>query len=119
MGLWDAAPGKYQIKFSEVANTMPPVPVTVTKGQVVKVEPRVGRLELRWNGSNRVSWFLLDEAAATTLSPRGVYAWDCDPGKVCTRDLGPGRYSLKVDAPGYQPVRVTIAAFRVTPVTIP
>ena len=60
MGLWDAAPGKYQIKFGEVANTMPPLPITVTRGQVLRVEPRVGQLRLHWNGSNDVDWYLLD-----------------------------------------------------------
>ena len=40
-------------------------------------------------------------------------------GKVCARDLGPGNYLVKVGAAGYQPVKVTIAAFRITDVTIP
>ena len=31
MGLWDAAPGKYQLKFARVADTMPPLPILVTR----------------------------------------------------------------------------------------
>ena len=120
MDVWDAAPGKYQIKFGSVATTMPPLPVTVTRGHVVRVEPKVGQLRLQWNGSNNVPWYLLDETSAKTLSP-GHYgeAWRCDPGKSCTRDLGPGTYMVKVGAAGYQPVKVTIAAFRTTAIAIP
>jgi hypothetical protein len=119
-GLWDAAPGKYQIKFGGVADTMPPMPITVTKGQVLRVEPRAGQLRLHWNGSNRITWYLLDQTGQKTLSPPSVvYAWDCEAGAVCTRDLGPGSYLIKVDAAGYQPVKVTIKTFRITDVTIP
>jgi hypothetical protein len=120
MGLWDAAPGKYQVKVEGVADTMPPVPVTVSRGQVAVVEPRVGRLRLHWNGSNAVAWYLLDSTGDRTLSPQGFSStWYCDPGQVCTRDLGPGTYFVRVDAPGYQLVKLTIAPFRVTDVTIP
>ena len=120
MGLWDAAPGKYQIKFGSVADTMPPLTITVTKGQVLRVEPRVGQLRLRWNGSNDVAWYLLDHTGEKTLSPEGlIAAWGCQAGKVCARDVGPGNYLVKVGAPGYQPVKVTIAPFRMTDVTIP
>jgi hypothetical protein len=120
MGLWDAAPGKYQIKFGGVANTMPSLSITVIKGQVLRVEPRVGQLRLHWNGSNRVIWFLLDQTGQKTLSSEStVFGWDCESGKVCTRDLGPGNYQVKVDAAGYQPVKVTITAFRITDVSIP
>ena len=120
MRAWDAAPGRYQIKFGGVAGTMPPLPITVTRGQVLRIEPRVGQLRLHWNGSNRVSWYLLDQAAGKTLSPDNrVLAWDCDAGKICTRDLGPGNYQVKVDAAGYQPVKVSIAAFRITDLTLP
>jgi hypothetical protein len=120
MGLWDAAPGKYQIKFGGVADTMPPVPITVTKGQVLRVEPRVGQLRLHWNGSNRISWYLLDRTGQKTLSPASsMWDWDCEPGKVCIRDLGSGSYLVKVSAAGYQPVNVTIAPFHITDVTIP
>jgi hypothetical protein len=119
-GLWDAAPGKYQIKFGEVADTMPPLPITVTRGQVVRVEPRIGQLRLHWNGSNDVKWFLLDITGEKTLSPTFVLdVWGCGAGKVCAKDLGPGTFLVKVDAAGYQPVKVTIAPFRVTDVTIP
>ncbi|HEY1985901.1 MAG TPA: toll/interleukin-1 receptor domain-containing protein [Terracidiphilus sp.] len=119
-GLWDAAPGKYQIKFGEVADTMPPMPITVTKGQVVRAEPPVGQLRLHWNGSNRIAWYLLDQTGQKTLSPASVvFAWACEAGAVCTRDLGPGSYLLKVDAAGYQPVKVTIKTFRITDVSIP
>ncbi len=52
-----------------VADTMPPLPITVTKGQVLRVEPRVGQLRLHWNGSNDVSWYLLDHTGEKTLSP--------------------------------------------------
>ena len=72
MGLWDAAPGKYQIKFGEVANTMPPLPITVTRGQVLRVEPRVGQLRLHWNGSNNVKWYLLDPTGEKTFSPESI-----------------------------------------------
>jgi hypothetical protein len=120
MGLWDAAPGKYQIKFGEVADTMPPLPITVTRGQVLRVEPPVGQLRLHWNGSNKVNWYLLDPTGEKTLSPEFIfYAWECEAGKVCARDLGPGTYLVKVGAAGYQPVKVTIAPFRFTDVTIP
>jgi len=120
MGLWDAAPGKYQIKFGGVADTMPPLPITVTTGQVLRVEPRAGQLRLHWNGSNRMIWYLLDRTGQQTLSPTSViWAWDCEPGNVCTRDLGPGSYMVKVDAAGYQPVKVIITSFRITDVTIP
>ncbi len=120
MGLWDAAPGKYQIKFGGVANTMPPMAITVIRGQVLRVEPRVGQLRLHWNGSNQVSWYLLDPTGEKTLSPEGpVFAWSCEAGKVCAMDLGPGGYLVKVSAAGYQPVKVTIAPFRITDVTIP
>jgi hypothetical protein len=34
-------------------------------------------------------------------------------------DLGPGNYLVKVGAVGYQPVKVTIAPFRITDVAIP
>jgi hypothetical protein len=120
MGLWDAAPGKYQIKFGAVADTMPPLPITVTKGRVLSVEPRVGQLRLHWNGSNDVAWYLLDHTGEKTLSPDFIAsAWRCQAGKVCARDLGPGNYLVKVGAVGYQPVKVTIAPFRTTDVTIP
>ena len=119
-GLWDAAPGKYQIKFGEVADTMPPLPITVTRGQVLRVEPRIGQLRLHWNGSNDVKWYLLDPTSGKTMSPTFVLeVWSCGAGKVCAKDLGPGTYLVKVDAAGYQPVKVTIAPFRVTDVTIP
>jgi hypothetical protein len=120
MGPWDAAPGKYQIKFGTVAGTMPPLSITVKRGEVLRVEPPVGQLRLHWNGTNRVLWYLLDHTGEKTLSPDLSYnAWACDAGKVCTQDLGPGRYLVKVGAAGYQPVKVTVAAFRVTDVTIP
>ena len=119
MGLWDAAPGTYQIQFRGVATTMPPLPVTVRRGQVTRVEPPVGRLNLHWNGINRVNWYLLDHTGEKTLSPTGYQAWECQPAQVCTRDLGPGTYLVKVTAIGYQPVRVTVAPFRITEVTIP
>ena len=120
MGIWDAAPGKYQIKFGAVADTMPPLPITVTKGQVLRVEPRVGQLRLHWNGSNDVAWYLLDHTGEKTLSPDFIVnAWGCEAGKVCAQDLGPGNYLVKVGAAGYQPVKVTIAPFRITDVTIP
>jgi len=120
MGLWDAAPGKYQIKFGGVADTMPPLPISVTKGQVLRVEPPVGQLRLHWNGSNGVNWYLLDLTGEKTLSPASiVYAWGCDAGKVCEHDLGPGSYLVKVAAAGYQPVKLTIVPFRITDVTIP
>jgi hypothetical protein len=119
-GIWDAAPGKYQIKFGGVADTMPPLPITVTRGQVLRVEPRVGQLRLHWNGSNRTNWYLLDQTGGKTLSPVSViWAWDCEPGKISTADLGPGSYLVKVDAAGYQPVKVVIAPFRITDVAIP
>jgi hypothetical protein len=120
MGLWDAAPGKYQIKFGGVADTMPPLPINVTRGQVLRVEPRLGQLRLHWNGSNRIAWYLLDQTGQKALSePSPAYAWACEPGAVCTQDLGPGSYLIKVDAIGYQPVKVTITPFRFTDVTIP
>jgi hypothetical protein len=120
MSLWDAAPAKYQIKFGAVADTMPPLPLTVTKGQVLRVEPRVGQLRLHWNGSNDVAWYLLDHTGEKTLSPDFIVnAWRCAAGKVCAQDLGPGSYLVKVGAVGYQPVKVTIAPFRITDVTIP
>ena len=120
MSLWDAAPGKYQIKFGDVAGTMPPLPITVTRGQVLRVEPRVGQLRLKWNGSNDVPWYLLDQSGEKTLSPDFIMnAWHCEAGKVCARDLGPGTYLVKVGAVGYQPVTVTIAPFRITDVAIP
>jgi TIR domain len=120
MGIWDAAPGKYQIKFGEVADTMPPLPITVTKGQVQRIEPRLGQLRLHWNGSNRILWYLLDHTGEKTLSSVGVIsAWDCESGAVCTRDLGPGSYMVKVDAAGYQPVKVTVTPFHITDVSIP
>ena len=120
MDLWDAAPGKYQIKFGDVADTMPPLPITVTKGQVLRVEPPVGQIRLHWNGSNKVRWYLLDRTGVKTLSPEfDVYAWACEAGTICTQDLGPGSYLVKVGAAGYQPVKVTIASFRTTDVTIP
>ena len=120
MGLWDAAPGKYQIKFGRVADTMPPLAITVTRGQVLQVEPPVGQLRFQWNGSNKVKWFLTDHTGAKTLSPESrVYAWECEAGASCTRDLGPGTYLVKVGAAGYQPAKVTIAPFRITTVSIP
>jgi hypothetical protein len=119
MGLLDAAPGKYQVKFAEVANTMPLLPITVTKSQVLRVEPQVGQLRLHWNGSNDVTWYLLDHTGEKTLSPEGFLAWDCAAGKVCARDLGPGNYLVKVSAVGYQPVKVNISPFRITDITIP
>ena len=120
MGLWDAAPGKYQIKFGGVADTMPPLPITVTRGQVQRVEPRLGQLRLHWNGTNQIAWYLLDQTGQKTLSePSAAYAWTCQPGAVCNRDLGPGSYQIRVDAAGYQPVKVTIAPFRITDVAIP
>ncbi len=120
MGLWDAAPGKYQIKFGDVADTMPPLPITVIRGQVLRVEPRVGQLRLHWNGSNDVKWYLLDHTGEKTLSPDFIVnAWACESGSVCARDLGPGNYLVKVGAAGYQPVKVTIAPFRITDVAIP
>jgi hypothetical protein len=120
VGLWDAAPGKYQIKFGGVADTMPPLPITVTKDQVLRVEPRVGQLRLHWKGSNPIRWYLLDPTGQKTLSPASeYYAWFCEPGAVCTRDLGQGTYLIKVDAIGYQPVKVTITPFRITDVAIP
>ena len=120
MGPWDAAPGKYQIKFGQVAATMPPLPITVTKGQMLRVEPRVGQLRLHWNGNNDVKWYLLDPTSEKSLSPDDMFnAWGCGAGKTCARDLGPGNYLVKVGAAGYQPMKVTIAAFRITDVTIP
>jgi|SRR5687768_6916093 len=99
---------------------MPPIPITVTKGQVLSVEPRVGQLRLHWNGSNDVVWYLLDHTGEKTLSPDGILnAWRCAAGKVCAQDLGPGNYLVKVGAVGYQPMKVTIAPFRITDVTIP
>jgi hypothetical protein len=87
---------------------------------VLRVEPRVGQLRLHWNGSNDVAWYLLDHTGEKTLSPGGVInVWGCAAGKVCTQDLGPGNYLIKVGAAGYQPVEVTIAPFRITDVTIP
>jgi hypothetical protein len=99
---------------------MPPLPITVTKGQVQRIEPRLGQLRLHWNGSNRILWYLLDHTGEKTLSSVGVIsAWDCESGAVCTRDLGPGSYMVKVDAAGYQPVKVTVTPFHITDVSIP
>jgi hypothetical protein len=120
MGIWDAAPGKYQIKFEDGAETMPPLPVTVTRGSVLRVEPAVGQLRLHWNGSNWSRWYLLDKDAKKTLSSDyNPTAWNCDTGATCIKDLGPGEYTVKMGAAGYQPVRVTITAFRVTDLTLP
>lgn len=109
MGPWDAAPGKCQITFGAVADTMPPIPITVTKCQVLSVEPGVGQLRLHWNGSNDVACYLLDHTGDKTLSSEGILnAWRCAAGKVCAQDLGPGNYLVKVGAVGYQPMKVTI-----------
>jgi hypothetical protein len=71
-------------------------------------------------GSNRIAWYLLDQTGQETLSePAAAYAWNCEPGAVCIRDLGPGSYMIKVDPAGYQPVKVTITTFRFTDVSIP
>jgi hypothetical protein len=112
-------PDKYQIKFGGVADTMPPLPITVTKGQVLRAEPRVGQVRLHWNGSNRILWYLLDQTGQKTLSPESVYGWNCESGAVCTRDIGPGSYLVKVTAVGYQPVKVTVTPFHITDVAIP
>ena len=116
--LWDAAPGKYMLKVGAVA--VDPIPIAVTAGKVVRVEPRLGQLRLHWNGSNRVLWYLLDKEGEKTLSPPGeVWAWDCEPGKTKTADVGPGDYVIKVNAVGYEPIKVRVAPFRVTEVTLP
>jgi hypothetical protein len=120
MGLWDAAPGKYQIKFGDGVAIIAPLTVVVNRGRVTRVEPPVGQLRLHWNGSNTVSWYLLDKTGEKTLSiVNPVFAWTCEAGTTCGQDVGAGDYLVKVAAPGYQPVKVTIAPFRVTDVTIP
>jgi hypothetical protein len=118
--LWDAAPGKYQIKFGHNVSTVAPMEVVVTRGAVTRVEPPIGQLRLHWHGINDVAWYLLDKTGEKTLSVANrVFAWTCNPGETCVRDVGAGDYLVKVDAAGYQPVKVTIAPFRITDVRIP
>jgi hypothetical protein len=62
---------------------------------------------------------VLDKTGEKTLTPAGFSAWTCEAGTTCVQDIGPGDYMVKVDAAGYQPVKFTIAAFRITDVTIP
>jgi hypothetical protein len=120
MGLWDAAPGKYQIKFGDGVAIIAPLNVVVNRGAVTRVEPPVGQLRLHWNGTNAVAWYLLDKTGEKTLSiANPVLAWRCDAGQTCVKDVGAGDYLVRVDAAGYEPVKVTIAPFRVTDVTIP
>ena len=119
MGLWDAAPGKYQIKFGTNEGLFAPLAVAVNRGAVTRLEAPVGQLRLRWNGSNTVNWYVLDKTGEKTLTPTGVFPWSCEAGKTCVQDIGPGDYMIKVDAVGYQLVKFTIAAFRITDVTIP
>jgi len=114
----DVGPGDYVIKVSAVAAE--PVPITVSAGKVLQVEPRIGQIRLHWNGSNRVLWYLWDKDGHKALSPQGVItAWDCEAGKTCTQDVGPGNYLVKVDAVGYDPVKVSVAPSRVTEVRLP
>jgi hypothetical protein len=120
MELWDVAPGRYQVRFEDGAETMAPLPVTVTRGRVTRIEPPVGQLRIHWNGSNWSRWYLMDKHATKTLSPDyNPLAWNCDTGATCLKDLGPGEYTVKMAAAGYQPVRVDIAAFRITDLTLP
>jgi hypothetical protein len=119
-GLWDAAPGRYQLKFGDGVAIIAPMEVVVTRGAVTRVEPPIGQLRLHWNGSNNVYWYLLDKTGEKTLSVANpVFAWTCTPGETCVRDVGAGEYLIKMDAAGYQPVKVTVAPFRITDVTIP
>jgi hypothetical protein len=114
----DVGPGDYVVKVAAVAAD--PVPIAVTAGRIVRVEPRIGQIRLHWNGSNRVLWYLWDKDGQKALSPEGVIsAWDCEAGKPCTQDVGPGNYLVKVDAVGYDPVKVSVAPLRVTEVRIP
>jgi hypothetical protein len=112
---WDAAPRKYVLKVGVVGAE--PVPITVTAGKVVHVEPRIGQIHLHWNGSNRVVWSLWDKDGQKALSPQGVLTvWDCEGGKTCTQDVGPGDYIVKMGAVAAEPVPVTVAAGKVTQV---
>jgi TIR domain len=114
----DVGSGDYLIKVSAVAAE--PVPIRVTAGKVLQVEPRIGQIRLHWNGSNTVRWYLWDKDGQKALSPQGVIsAWDCEAGKTCTQDVGPGNYLVKVDAVGYEPVKVSVAPSRVTEVRLP
>jgi len=115
---WDAAPRKYLLKVD--APGADPVPFTVTAGKVVHVEPRIGQIHLHWTGSNRTLWSLWDKDGQKALSPQGVInAWACEAGKTCTQDVGPGNYLVKVEAVGYDPVKVSVTASRVTEVKLP
>jgi hypothetical protein len=116
--LWDAAPGRYLVRIDALG--VGPVPVTVAAGHVSDVEPAVGQVTLHWNGTGTIYWDLLDKNEVRVLSPQGsISRWYCEPGKTNTEDVAPGDYAVRVGAVGYKPVRLTVAAYKVTDVTIP
>jgi hypothetical protein len=113
----DVGPGEYVVKVGVPANL---IPISVAAGKVVHVEPKIGQLRLRWNGSNLVSWFLLSKDGGTFLSPESpVWAWSCESGKTDTQDVSPGEYVVKVNAVGCKPMKVTVAPFKVTEISLP
>ena len=92
--------------------------------------PRFEEIEPRILYSADVSPALLDDAALLPMAEHRLLDhtgekrlspghWNCASDTVCAQDLGPGNYLVTVDATGYQPVKVTIAPFRITDVAIP
>ena len=72
------------------------------------------RIAFRWNGTNSVSWHLY-KGDDVELKNRLDF-WGCDAGKVSTQDVAPGGYLIRIGAPGYQPLRVSVLSGQVTKV---
>jgi len=121
----DAAPGDYIVKVqSDVdvpieSSTFSPIKISVESGHSTQITPAVGRITLRWNGSNTVSWYLYDASGQKPLSPHGPFRWYCDPGKSYTQDVSPGDYSIKLEAVGYQPISVSVKSGQETSIVRP
>jgi hypothetical protein len=121
----DTAPGDYVVKLqSDVdvpieSSTFAPIKVSVQSGHSTQITPAVGRVTLRWNGSNTVSWYLYDGGGQKPLSPQGAFRWYCDPGKSSTQDVSPGEYSIKLQAVGYQPIAISVKSGQETSIVRP
>jgi hypothetical protein len=110
----DASPGNYIVKVQPIdfmpidVSTFQPISIAVTAGSITHVEPPVGQITLQWNGSSIVAWYILDESGQKRLSPEGSFRLYCEPSQTATQDCAPGNYVVKLDAIGYQPVKVTV-----------
>jgi hypothetical protein len=81
-----------------------PIPINVAGGRTSEVQPAAGVIAFHWTGAASVLTEIWDWNQRNSLK-----TISCGSGQVCNTDVAPGRYYLKIAAPGFeQPILVSV-----------